>query len=61
MGERPTMEDETRSILPDTIKDENRKVEGLGTKLARRFAGRGLDFDIPEIRGEPLHPAPFQE
>jgi plasmid stability protein len=45
-----SMEDEAREILRDAVNTENRHVEGLGTKLARRFAGRGLDFDIPEIR-----------
>ena len=46
-----SMEDEVRDILRDAVKNENRATEGLGTRLARRFAGRGLDFDIPEIRG----------
>ncbi len=56
-----SMEDEVRDILRDAVKNENRKAEGLGTRLARRFAGRGLDFDIPEIRGEPARPASFEE
>ncbi len=56
-----SMEDEVRDILRDAVKDENRKAEGLGARLARRFAGRGLDFDIPEIRGEPARPASFEE
>jgi prevent-host-death family protein len=43
---------------PDHLKD---RTEGLGTRLARRFAGRGLDFDIPEIRGEFARPASFDE
>ena len=42
-----SMEEEVREILRDAVKHENRKSEGLGTRLARRFAGRGLDFDIP--------------
>jgi antitoxin FitA len=46
-----SVEDEVREILRDAVNTENCHVEGLGTKLARRFAGRGLDFDIPEIRG----------
>jgi antitoxin FitA len=56
-----SMEDEVRDILRNAVKDENRRTEGLGTRLARRFAGRGLDFDIPEFRGEPARPASFDE
>jgi hypothetical protein len=37
---------------------ENRDPVGLGTRLARRFEGRGLDFDIPEFRGHPIVAAP---
>lgn len=56
-----SMEDEVRDILRNAVKDENRKTEGLGTRLARRFEGRGLDFDIPEFHGEPARPASFEE
>jgi antitoxin FitA len=56
-----SMEDEVRDILRDVVKNENRTVEGLGTWLARRFAGRGLDFDVPEIRGAPARPASFDK
>jgi len=56
-----SMEDEVRDILRDAVKNEHQRAEGLGTRLARRFAGRGLDFDIPEIRGEPARPASFEE
>jgi plasmid stability protein len=55
------MEDEAREILRDAVRLENRLPEGPGTRLARRFAGRGLDFDIPEIRGEPARPAALDE
>ena len=56
-----SMEEEVRDILRSAVKDEGRKTVGLGTRLARRFAGRGLDFDIPEFRGEPPRPASFEE
>jgi plasmid stability protein len=46
-----SMEDEVHEILRDAVGNENRETKGLGTRLARRFAGRGIDFDIPEIRG----------
>jgi plasmid stability protein len=56
-----SMEDEVREILRDVVNNENRNIEGLGTKLARRFARRGLDFDIPEMRGKPLRLVCFEE
>ena len=56
-----SIEDEVREILRDAVKNEIRQTEGLGTRMARRFAGRGLDFDIPELRGESVHPASFEE
>jgi plasmid stability protein len=33
--------------------------EGLGTRIARRFAGLGLDFEIPELRGGEIKPPSF--
>jgi antitoxin FitA len=47
-----SMEDEVRDILHNAVKDENRRTEGLGTRLARRFEGRGLDFEITGVQGE---------
>lgn len=31
----------------------------LGSRIAARFAGRGLTQDVPELRGEEAHPADF--
>ena len=56
-----SMEEEVRDILRDAVKNEGRHTVGLGTRIARRFAGRGLDFQIPEWRGEPARPATFDE
>jgi plasmid stability protein len=55
-----SMEEEVRDILRNALNRERQSSDGLGTRLARRFKGRGLDFDIPEIRGE-IHPAKFEE
>jgi antitoxin FitA len=56
-----SMEEEMREILRNALKDGDRRQEGLGTRLARRFRGIGLDFDIPELRGQEPRPARFEE
>ncbi len=52
-----SMEEEVRDILRDAVKDEDRKREGLGTRIAKRFRGLGFDEDIQEFRGYPAKPA----
>ncbi|HEX5715168.1 MAG TPA: hypothetical protein VF179_03345 [Thermoanaerobaculia bacterium] len=32
----------------------------LGSRLAERFAGLGLEQEIPELRGQPARPADFE-
>src|SRR5215216_3313693 len=46
-----SMEEEVRSILREAVGNDSQAAEGLGTDIARRFQGKGLDFDIPEWRG----------
>ena len=55
-----SMEEEVREILRNALKSSDRR-EGLGTRLARRFKGIGLDFDIPELRGQEPRPAKFEK
>lgn len=58
-----SMEEEVRSILRAAliVTDGDASVGGLGTCIARRFAGLGLDEDIEELRGSPVRPASFTE
>jgi antitoxin FitA len=49
---RRSLEGEIREILRDAVRNESRATRGLGTQIARRFAGIGLDFEIPEFRGD---------
>ena len=56
-----SMEEEVRDILRNAVKDEGRRTPGLGTRIARRFANLPLDFEIPELRGEPPRPALFKK
>ena len=55
-----SMEEEVRDILRDAVKGEDNVPTLLGTRLAQRFAGIGLESDIPEPRGEPAQPAVFE-
>jgi plasmid stability protein len=56
-----SMEEEVRDILRDALKDEGRPERGLGSAIAARFKGIGLEEDIPELRGYPVRPAVFDE
>ena len=54
-----SMEEEVREILRDATKHEAPPVSGLGTEIASLFAKRGLDSDIPELRGAAITPPSF--
>ena len=47
-----SMEEEVRQILRNALKDENRPPPKLGSRIAARFAKRGLTTELPELRGE---------
>ena len=55
------MEEEVRAILRDTVKETARPKDGLGTRIAARFAGIGLreDEEIPELRGYTIELSTF--
>lgn len=50
-------EEEVRDILRNAVRDDTGSAEPLGQRLRARFAGIGLDEDIPEWRGYPAKPA----
>jgi plasmid stability protein len=54
-----SMEEEAREILRNATKEEPPPRAGLGSRIAARFSGRGLDADIPERRGGRPRPAKF--
>jgi antitoxin FitA len=54
-------EEEVREILRNAVKDEGLLRTPLGSRLRARFAGIGLDQDLPELRGEVARPATFEE
>ncbi len=54
-------EDEVREILRNAVRDQEAGPVRLGSRIAERFAGVGLDEDIAELRGEPVRPARFEQ
>jgi antitoxin FitA len=54
-------EEEVREILRNAVKDEGAPRAALGSRLAARFAGIGLQEDIPELRGQDVQPAELEE
>lgn len=56
-----SMEEEARRILRDAVNVEGVGRGGLGSRIARRFAGWRLRGDIPELRGHPARPARFRK
>ena len=56
-----SMEEEVRDILRSAVVQEDVPGRGLGTDIAAIFAGTGMDFEIPELRGHSIRPAEFDE
>lgn len=52
-----SMAGEVREILRVAVLSEDSRRAGLGSRLAARFSGIGIDEDIPELRGHPARPA----
>lgn len=49
-------EEEVREILRCVVRSDKRPSP-LGSAIAARFRGNGLDTEISELRGEPVRPA----
>ena len=49
-------EEEVREILSNAVRDEGSTSTPLGSRIAARFARLGLREEIPELRGQPVHP-----
>jgi plasmid stability protein len=56
-----SMEEEVRDILRSVVNEKQIPGGGLGTEISALFARAGLDFDIPELRGQGLKPASFEK
>ena len=56
-----SMEAEVRDILRAAAKNDGRPSGGLGSRIADRFRGHGLESDLPEVRGQSPSPAEFHD
>ena len=56
-----SMEEEIRHILRDAVKTQSHRPAKLGSRIGARFAKTGLDFDLPEVRGEEPRLTTFPE
>jgi antitoxin FitA len=54
-------EEEVREILRNAVRNVDEPPGRLGSRIASRFKGVGLTEDIPELRGQPVQPAEFDE
>jgi antitoxin FitA len=54
-----SMEEEVRHILRDAVKEQNRDVVKLGSRIAARFAKAGLTVELPELHGQVPQSAKF--
>ena len=45
-----SMEEEVRNILRNAVRAAEQPPLKLGTRIAERFAGHGLDTELPELR-----------
>jgi plasmid stability protein len=52
-----SMEEEVRDILRNALKNEGAPLPALGSRIAARFAHRGLPKDLPELHGQIARPA----
>ena len=53
-------EEEVREILRNAVCEEDEAPARLGSRIAARFAGIGLDDEILELRGQAVVPAHFE-
>ena len=56
---RHSLEEEVREIIRNVVESDDVKRVGLGTRLAERFRGIGLEEEIQELRGYPVVPIEF--
>jgi plasmid stability protein len=47
-------EEEVREILRDAVRPDRGAPTKIGSAIAARFRGIGLDAEIPELRGHPV-------
>jgi antitoxin FitA len=58
---RRSLEAEVRDILRNAANTAKGPVGGLGSEIAALFKNLDFDFEIPELHGEEIRPAKFDE
>ena len=56
-----SMEEEVREILRNAVREEETSPTRLGSRIAARFSGKGLETELPELRGTEARSATFGE
>ncbi len=56
-----SMEEEVREILRRAVREEEAPPIQLGSRIATRFSGKGLDVELPEMHGVEAQAANFEE
>lgn len=56
-----SMVEEIREILRSAVREERAYRSRLGSRIAARFAGKGLDTDLTELKGIEAGSASFSE
>lgn len=51
-----SMEEEVRQILRRAVSSQTHTRTKLGSRIAERFAGVGLEGPLPELHGEEINP-----
>jgi plasmid stability protein len=54
-----SMEEEVRVILGNAVREDALPAAPLGSRIASRFRGQGLDAPLPEFSGESPMPLDF--
>lgn len=52
-----SVEAEIREILRSAVVEGRTPATRLGSRMAERFRGKGLEQDLPELRGQPARGA----
>ena len=54
-------EEEVRDVLRNAVKGEGPPRGGLGSRIAARFAGDGVELDLGALRGQMPRPAALED
>jgi len=55
-----SMEEEVRQILRRAIHENVPATKNLGSRIAARFAGAGLEESLPELKDQGIMPMDFE-